>query len=120
MNKVILFGRLTAEPELKYTTSGKAVMSFTLAVNGYSKDADADFINCVAWSQQAEYIANYQHKGNRLLVAGRLQVRKYETADGSKRYVTEVICENVTGIEHADNNTATASATAEDDPFGQE
>lgn len=116
MNQVTLFGRMTADPELKYTTSGKAVVSFTLAVNGIKED-DTQFINVVAWDKQAEYLAQYQHKGNRLLVSGRLQVRKYEAQDGSKRYVTEVVANTVQGIDKSTDQMADATA---DDPFGRE
>lgn len=97
MNKVILHGRLARDPELRYTTSGKAVASFSLAVNRrHSNNSDnqgptADFIPCVAWDKLAEIIANNLIKGSEALIEGRLQVRSYDAQDGSKRYVTEVI-----------------------------
>lgn len=97
MNKVILKGRLARDPELRYTTSGKAVASFSLAVNRrYSSNNNnqgqtADFIPCVAWDKLAEIIANNLIKGSEALIEGRLQVRSYDAQDGSKRYVTEVI-----------------------------
>lgn len=97
MNKVILHGRLARDPELRYTTSGKAVASFSLAVNRrYSSNnnnqgPNADFIPCVAWDKLAEIIANNLIKGSEALIEGRLQVRSYDAQDGSKRYVTEVI-----------------------------
>lgn len=97
MNKVILHGRLARDPELRYTTSGKAVASFSLAVNRrYSSNNNnqgptADFIPCVAWDKLAEIIANNLIKGSEALIEGRLQVRSYNAQDGSKRYVTEVI-----------------------------
>ena len=97
MNKVILHGRLARDPELRYTTSGKAVASFSLAVNRrYSNNNNnqgptADFIPCVAWDKLAEIIANNLIKGSEALIEGRLQVRSYDAQDGSKRYVTEVI-----------------------------
>lgn len=97
MNKVILHGRLARDPELRYTTSGKAVASFSLAVNRrYSSNNNnqgptADFIPCVAWDKLAEIIANNLIKGSEALIEGRLQVRSYDAQDGSKRYVTEVI-----------------------------
>ena len=97
MNKVILKGRLARDPDLRYTTSGKAVASFSLAVNRrYSSNNNnqgptADFIPCVAWDKLAEIIANNLIKGSEALIEGRLQVRSYDAQDGSKRYVTEVI-----------------------------
>lgn len=96
MNKVFLVGRTTAEPVLKYSQSGKAVCSFTLAVKRNYKNAEgqyeSDFINCVAWGKTGELIAEYVGKGQILPVAGRLQVRTYEK-DGQKHWVTEVIVE---------------------------
>jgi single-strand DNA-binding protein len=90
MNKVILKGRMARDPEMRYTTTGKAIASFTLAVNGYGKDAKAEFIPCVAWEKTAELIGNNCVKGSEILVEGRLQVRSYDK-NGEKRYVTEVI-----------------------------
>ena len=100
-NKVILGGRLTADPELKTTPSGTPVTSFSIAVNRrVSKNADpqqqqADFINCVAWSQQAELITRFFRKGSSICVSGRLQVRNWTDQQGQKRYVTEVVVEEV-------------------------
>lgn len=97
MNKVILKGRLARDPELKYTTSGKAVASFSLAVNrrhsnnSNNQGPTADFIPCVAWEKLAEITANNLIKGSEILIEGRMQVRSYEAQDGSKRYVTEVV-----------------------------
>ena len=99
MNKIILIGRVTKDIELKTTTSGKSVISFTLAVNRDYKNAegkyDADFINCVAFGQQAETISKYVNKGDKFGVTGKLATRNYEK-NGSKVYVTEV---NVDGFE---------------------
>ena len=103
LNKVVLAGRLTADPELKQTQSGLPVLSFTLAINRrFQKTADgqpaqqqADFINCVAWRQTAEFAAKYLAKGRKVAVEGSLQTRSYDAQDGSKRYVTEVIADNV-------------------------
>lgn len=103
MNKIILLGRLTADPEIKYTQNEKCVAQFTLAVNrpfaGADGKSEADFINIVAWNKTAELIGNYVHKGQRLLVEGRLQIRNYTAQDGSKRYVTEVIADRVEFVE---------------------
>ena len=94
MNKIILLGRLTRDPEIRYTQTGACVAQFTLAVDRpYTKDGsrEADFISCVTWGKTSETIGNYVHKGQRLLVEGRLQIRSYDAKDGSKRWVTEVI-----------------------------
>lgn len=90
MNSVVLIGRLTQDPELKYTQSGKAFCSFTLAVNREFKKDEADFIRCVAWEKTAEIIAQYLRKGNLFAVNGRLTIRKYEQ-DGQPRTITEVV-----------------------------
>lgn len=94
MNKVILMGRLTREPELKTTQSGTSVCNFSIAVNRRYKNAegnyDADFVNCVAWRQTGEFVSKYFTKGSMVAVVGSLQTRKYEK-DGQKRTVTEVL-----------------------------
>ncbi|BBB90615.1 MAG TPA: single-stranded DNA-binding protein [Methylomusa anaerophila] len=101
MNKVILVGRLAQDPEVRYTQSGKAVASFSLAVNrpGVQGQRDADFIPIVAWEKLAEICGNNLTKGRLILVEGRLQVRSYETSDGQKRRVTEVIASNIEFLE---------------------
>lgn len=95
LNKVILGGRLTATPELKTTTNGTLVTSFSIAVNRkYSKDQNqpqSDFINCVAWKNTAEFISKYFNKGSSICVEGSIQTRVYEDNNGNKKYVTEVI-----------------------------
>lgn len=100
LNKVILQGRLVADPELKYTQSGKAVMSFRLVCNRSYKSNDpnapkADFVNIVAWRQTAEFISRYFPKGQMILIEGCLQVRSYQDNNGQNRYVTEVVAESV-------------------------
>lgn len=103
MNKVILMGRLTRDPEIRYTQSQKAVATFTLAVerrvrrnaDGQPPQQTADFIPIVAWDKTAELCGNYLTKGRQVLIEGRMQVRNYDAQDGSKRYVTEVIADNV-------------------------
>lgn len=114
MNKIILLGRLTADPEVKYTNTGKAVAQFTLAVNRPIKNAEgnyeADFINVVVWNKTAEVVGNHIQKGQRLLVEGRLQIRNYTAQDGSKRYVTEVIADRVEFIEYKDKNGTAAKS----------
>lgn len=98
MNKVILIGRLVKGPEIRYTQSGKGVASFVLAVDRrFSKEGQqtADFIPIVAWNKLAEIIGNNLTKGRRISVEGRMQVRNYDAQDGTKRYVTEVIADEV-------------------------
>lgn len=96
MNKVILAGRLTKDPEVRYTQTGVAVASFTLAVNRrFSKEKVADFIPIVVWDKIAEIVGNNLVKGSQVLIEGRIQIRSYDAQDGSKRYVTEVIAHDV-------------------------
>ena len=99
MNKVILIGRLTRDPELRYTPSGVAVCSFTLAVDrpftSKSGEREADFIDIVVWRNQAENVAKYLAKGRQAAVEGRLQIRSYEGNDGQRRWRTEVIADHV-------------------------
>jgi single-strand DNA-binding protein len=95
LNRVILIGRLTRDPELRYTPNGTAVASFTVAVNRKFKREEADFIPIVVWTKLAEHCAKYLGKGRLVAVEGRLQVRTYEAQDGQKRWVTEVIGDDV-------------------------
>ena len=98
INKVILQGRLTAFPELKKTTSGTSVCSFTLAVDRSYKQENgptADFINCVAWKQTAEFVSRYFRKGQEMAIEGSIQVRTYSDQQGAKRSVTEVKVDQV-------------------------
>lgn len=99
MNKAILVGNLTRDPEQRTTSSGIAVTSFTVAVRRRYKDADgnyqADFINCVAWRSTAEFVAKYFTKGSRIGVVGTIQTRTYNDQNGNKRYVTGVVADEV-------------------------
>lgn len=104
MNKVVLIGRLTKDPELKYTPgSGTAVTTLTLAVDRrYQKDSqqkEADFIPVVVWGKSAESTAQYMNKGKLMAISGRIQTRSYEAKDGGKRYVTEVVADEVQFLE---------------------
>ncbi len=107
LNKVILCGRLTADPELKQTPSGIAVVSFTLAVNRryQSKSADgaqaqqADFISVVAWRQTAEFISRYFRKGSALCITGSIQTRSWQDQQGQKRYTTEVVADEAMFVD---------------------
>lgn len=97
MNKAILVGNLTREPEMRATPNGVSVTSFTVAVNRRYKSQDGqqqtDFINCVAWRGTAEFIAKYFTKGSKIGVIGTIQTRTYDDQNGNKRYVTEVVCD---------------------------
>jgi single-strand DNA-binding protein len=103
INRVVLVGRLTKDPELRYTPSGLAVVRFTLAVNrqfsSQSGEKEADFINCVAWRKQAENLANFQRKGNLIGVEGRIQTGSYEGQDGKRVYTTDVVADSVQFLE---------------------
>lgn len=116
MNKIMLIGRLTKDPELRYTQSGTAVASFTLAVDrrfsNQSGEREADFINCVAWQKSAEFVANYFHKGKQMALEGRLQVRSYDGNDGQRRWVTEVVAEQ---IEFVGSKNDTGSGSGRQD-----
>lgn len=118
MNRIILLGRLTKDPEVRYTNSGKVVAMFVLAVNRPFTDAngqrDADFINVVIWGKQAEAVGNNVTKGQRLLVEGRLQVRSYDANDGTKKYVTEVVAYNFEFIEKKGDKAAPVPNTPKD------
>ncbi len=111
-NKVILGGRLTADPELKTTTSGIVVTSFSIAVTRrFAKAADgqanqqSDFINCVAWRNQAEFITRYFRKGSSICITGSLQTRTWTDQQNNKRYVTEVVVDEVNFVDSKSDST---------------
>lgn len=108
MNRVILVGRITKDPEIKKTAQDIAVVNFTLAVNRNYTDQQgekqADFISCVVWRKQAENVAKYVTKGMLLGVEGRIQTRQYESETGMK-YITEVLCDSVQFLENKSSNT---------------
>lgn len=115
MNKAILIGRLTKEPEVKMTSNQVAYSNFTVAVDRKFKDAngnrETDFINCVAWRQTASFLGNYFHKGNKIIVEGTIQTRSYDDQNGQKVYVTEVLAEGIEFGESAkpsENNAPVA------------
>ena len=103
MNKAILIGRLTRDPELRTTPTGRNVCQFSIAVNRNFTNAngerEADFINCVVWDKQAENLAKYQHKGNQIAVEGRIQTRNYDDKDGKRVYVTEILATNISFLD---------------------
>ena len=98
MNKVTLLGRLTRDIELKYTQSQKAFAKFTVAVNRRGKDAETDFITCMAWDKTAEFMQKHCTKGMQLAIAGRIQTGQYDDKDGKRVYTTDVVVEEVTPI----------------------
>lgn len=117
MNKIILIGRLTKDPDLRYTQNGKAVCGFTLAVDRpytNQEEKEADFINIVAWNKSGENAAKYLAKGRQAAVEGRLQIRTYDGDDGKKRWVTEVVADRVEFIGGA------GAQKQEDETFGEE
>ncbi|MED3728042.1 single-stranded DNA-binding protein [Priestia filamentosa] len=130
INRVILVGRLTKDPELRYTPNGVAVATFSLAVNrtftNQQGDREADFINCVVWRRQAENVANFLKKGSLAGVDGRIQTRSYDNQEGRRVYVTEVVGDNVQFLEpksgsgggNANNNFQ--SSPNQGSPFGQD
>ncbi len=96
INKVILMGRLTRDPELRHTGTGTPVCSFSIAIdNGYGENRQTDFINCVAWNKTAEFVSNYFSKGRMIIVIGRISTRSWEGQDGKKNYATEVVASEV-------------------------
>lgn len=103
INRVVLVGRLVKDVELRYTQSGVATASFTLAVNRQFKsengEREADFINCVMWRKNAENFANFTHKGSLVGIEGRIQTRNYENQQGTRVYVTEVVVDNFSLLE---------------------
>ncbi len=112
MNRVVLVGRLTKDPELRTTASGLSQTRFTLAVNrrsaGQDGQREADFISCVAWRGTAEAIAKYLKKGRELAVEGRIQTGSYDAQDGTKRYTTDVVVDNFTFIGSGSNSNTTS------------
>ncbi|WP_251854511.1 single-stranded DNA-binding protein [Enterococcus italicus] len=110
INQTVLVGRLTAEPNLRYTSNGTATATFSLAVNRNFTNAEgereADFINCVIWRKPAETLANYAHKGTLLGITGRIQTRNYENQQGQRVYVTEVVADNFQLLESKNSNSS--------------
>ncbi|WP_164670546.1 single-stranded DNA-binding protein [Virgibacillus doumboii] len=103
LNRVVLVGRLTKDPDLRYTPNGVAVANFTIAVNrpfsNQQGNREADFINCVVWRRAAENLANYMKKGSMIGVDGRVQTRTFETKEGRTAFVTEIVAENIQFLE---------------------
>ena len=124
INNVVLIGRLTRDPELRYTPSNVAVATFNLAVNrnfkGTNGEREADFINCIMWRQQAENFANWLKKGALVGITGRIQTRSYENQHGQRVYVTEVVAESFKTLEKKDNSANQSSMKNQMPPsYGQ-
>ena len=129
LNKVILMGHITADPELKQTQSGTSVCSFSIGVNRrYSKDQaqqGVDFINIVAWRQQAEFVTRYFKKGSSIIVCGSLQTRNWTDQNGVKRYATEVVADEVSfggAVQNAEGrgkNNTSSTAGGPPSPAGE-
>ncbi|MBO7250833.1 MAG: single-stranded DNA-binding protein [Clostridia bacterium] len=120
-NKVILMGRLTADPELKQTQSGVSVTSFNIAVDRKVKDSPCDFFTINAWRQTAEFICKYFKKGQAILVCGELQTRSWTDNNGQKRTVTEVVTSEATfceGKKESDGNSAPTYSNGSQGNFG--
>jgi single-strand DNA-binding protein len=128
-NNAVLVGRMANDPELKYTPSGVAVSTFRIAVNrpfpNKEGQREADFLNVVAWRQQAEFAANYLGKGRLVLVEGRIQVRSYDAQDGQRHKVWEIVSDNLRGLDRPKGAaaagvpaaTSAAAPGAEGQPF---
>ena len=118
LNKVILGGRIVAEPELKQTPSGVSVVRIRLAINrpyssrnGEQAEQQADFIDCVAWRQRAEFISKYFRKGSSICVLGSIQTRTWQDQQGQKRYATEVVVDDATFVDSRNDNAGAQSYT---------
>lgn len=115
VNRVVLIGRLTRDPELRTTTGGKSVCDFSIAVQKRIKpqdgSSDADFFRVQCWGQTADFVSSYITKGRLVAVDGRLQTRKYTASDGSNREVVEVVADNVSGLDRP---------TDQGEPFSEE
>lgn len=119
-NRIVLVGRLTRDPELRYTPNGAAVCQFALAVDsGYGEFKRTDFINIVVWNKQGENCSTYLSKGKLALVEGRLQIRNYDNKEGRKVYVTEVVADTVRFLSPKGEQAAAplGGGFAESDPF---
>ena len=122
MNKVVLIGRLSRDPELRHTTSGTAVCQINVAISrpvSQGSEPQTDFINVVVWNKQAENVARYLSKGRQIAVEGRIQTRNYDNNEGKRTYVTEVIASNVEFLGSANDNNRTNNTNSgfETNPF---
>ena len=128
MNKIILLGRLTRDPEMRYTQKGNAMVRFTLAVNrkffANKEEQQADFFSIIVWNKLAETCNTYLKKGNQVLIEGKIQVSNYEAKDGTKRNRTDIIAEEIEFVGSKSNGNSSAPAIAKtfgsEVPFDQE
>lgn len=122
INKVVMVGNMTRDPELRRTANGNPVASFTLALNRIQQSSDgqqADYISCVVWCKIAESIVQYCSKGSKVGVVGHLQSRSYDNAQGQRVYVTEVVCEQVDFINTRNQENNNQPQQVENNPFDQ-
>jgi single-strand DNA-binding protein len=123
INRTVLVGRLTRDPEMRTTATGKSVVSFSIAVTKRVKpqdgQPDADFFRVTAWGQTAEYVANYMTKGRLVGVDGRLESRKFVDREGNNREVVEVVADNVQGLDRPKDDAAPAEGGPRHDPKPQ-
>ncbi len=122
INRVVLVGRLTRDPELRKTQNGTSVCSFTMAVNRRVQtqgQPDADFISCVAWNKLADLMTQYLHKGSLIGLEGRIQTRNYDNQQGQRVYVTEVVADNIQFLEPKNAQSSNYSQPVETQSFAQ-
>lgn len=118
INKVILMGRLTRDPEMRHTNSGTPVTTFSIAINsGYGENQRTDFVNCLAWNKTAEFVTKYFTKGKMIIVIGRITTRSWETQDGKRAYATEVIANEVNFGESKTSPQLNTPQTAAQQPM---
>lgn len=121
MNKAFLIGRLTRDPELRYTGSNIAVATFSIAINrpfnNQSGEKDVDYINIVVWRKQAENVKNYLSQGSQVAIDGRIQTRSYDDETGKKRYVTEVVADNVQFLDSKNKSENVAAPQNNPTPY---
>ena len=124
INRTVLVGRLTKDPELKYTPSGIPMARFTLAVNrpfsNQQGEKEADFINCIAWRKQAENLSNYMKKGNMVGIEGRIQTGSFEGQDGKRVYTTDVIADSVQFLEARGGNSGSSNMQGQQNQMGED
>ena len=118
INKVILMGRLTRDPEMRHTNSGTPVTTFSIAIdNGYGENQRTDFVNCLAWNKTAEFVTKYFAKGKMIILIGRISTRSWETQDGKRAYATEVTAQEVNFGETKSSQQADTHQTAAQQPM---